>query len=169
MNERMNERYLYKAKRLDNGEWVGGYYAKGLDMYENEVHLIFDPTTIFYSDGKTDGFEEIDSSTLCQYTELKDENGILICENDIVNFLGHIGLVTYEAGSFGIAFKQYIDWEEIKSNIEPATGCNNSLYACENDNYISFWEILWNFDYLSTVYVIGNIFDNPELLESENE
>ena len=52
----MNDRYLYRAKRTDNGEWVFGYYVRGLDMYEKEVHLIFEPTTIFYSHGETDGF-----------------------------------------------------------------------------------------------------------------
>ena len=48
-------------------------------------------------------------------------------------------------------------------------GCDNSLYACENDNFISLWEIKWNFNdienSIETIEVIGNIFDNPELLE----
>jgi len=39
----MENRYLSKAKRLDNGEWVQGYYVKGLDVYDKEVHLIFEP------------------------------------------------------------------------------------------------------------------------------
>lgn len=67
--------------------------------------------------------------------------------------------------------RKNIDWEEIQSNIMRVTGCENILYACENDNYISLWEIYWNFndeDYsVNTVEVIGNIFDNAELLESE--
>lgn len=41
----MEDRYLYKAKRLNNGEWVQGYYVKGLDVYGKEVHLIFEPNT----------------------------------------------------------------------------------------------------------------------------
>jgi hypothetical protein len=75
-------------------------------------------------------------------------------------------------GGFGIGYRKNIDWEEIQANIMPLTGCENTLYACENDNYISLWEIYWNFndedDSLNTVEVIGNIFDNPELLESED-
>lgn len=51
----MKGRYLFKAKRIDNGEWVTGHYVKGLDIYAKEVHLIFEPTTIFYSSGETDG------------------------------------------------------------------------------------------------------------------
>lgn len=50
---------------------------------------------------------------------------------------------------------------------------DNDCENCENDNYISLWEIYWNFndedDLIDTVEVIGNIFDNKELLESEEK
>lgn len=173
----MADRYLFKAKRLDwrefpeKEQWIIGYYVLGFDVYEQPVHLIFEPTSMFFSHGETDGWTEIDPSTICQCTGLKDKNGKLIWGNDIVDFLGHKGTVKYECGCFGIAFKQIIDWEEIASYIMPITGCENILYACENDNFISLWEIYWNFndedDLVNTVEVIGNIFDNPELLESE--
>lgn len=139
-------RYLFKAKRVGDGKWVVWNIFSGL-----------------YG-------ADIDKSTICQCTGLKDKNGKLIWENDVVDFLGHKGLVKYECSSFGIGFKKTIDWEEITSYIMPITGCENALYACENDNYISLWEIYWNFndeDYsVNTIEVIGNKFDNPELLES---
>ena len=155
----MNDRYLYRAKRTDNGEWVEGY-----------LYGIWERRYILW--GMTNDVPdmiEVDTSTICQCTGLRDKNGKLIWENDIVDFLGHKGKVMYECGSFGIAYRECIDWEEIESNICSVTGCDNALYACENDNYISLWEIYWNFndeDYsVNTVEVIGNIFDNPELLE----
>lgn len=174
----MEDRYLFKAKRIDwrefpeKEQWIIGYYVLGFDVYEEQpVHIIFEPNTMFYSSGETDGWYEVDPSTICQCTGLKDKNGNPIWENDIVDFLGHKGLLKYECGSFGIGFKKIIDWEEIASYIMPITGCENALYACENDSYISLWEIYWNFndedDSVNTVEVIGNIFDNPELLESE--
>lgn len=160
----MEDRYLFKAKRLDNAEWVIG----------NLVFSVYHKNDVCVGQyGNEVGMHEVDSSTICQCTGLKDKNGKLIWENDIVDFLGHKGTVVFECGSFGIVFREIIDWEEIEANICPITGCDNSLYACENDNYISLWEIYWNFndedDSVNTVEVIGNIFDNPELLERNDE
>ena len=134
----MNDRYLYRAKRTDNGEWVVGYYVRGLDMYEKEVHLIFEPTTIFYSHGETDGFVEVDPSTLCQCTGLKDKSGKLIWENDIVT--------------------GWFDGKRITGYIMYGSNAHffierKGLYGIHLDNSQDWLE------------VIGNIFDNPELLE----
>lgn len=168
----MEDRYLYKAKRLDNGEWVVGYYAvigERNVIIEKCVENYYCPDTCESRHGNK--IHEVNSKTICQYTGLKDKNGKLIWENDIVDFLGYKGTIVFECGSFGIANKVSIDWRGIGANILPITGCDNRLYACENDNYISLWEIYWNFndedDCLSTVEVIGNISDNPDLLESE--
>lgn len=154
----MNDRYLFKAKRTDNGEW-----AQGALLCYDDASSIFN-----IEDGYLQEFS-VDLDTICQCTGLKDKNGKLIWENDIVDFLGHKGTVVFECGSFGIAYKTPIDWNGIEANIKPITGCDNRLYVCENDNYISLWEIYWNFndedDSVNTVEVIGNIFDNPELLE----
>lgn len=163
----MEDRYLFKAKRVDNGEWVLGA------LFDGENHCIIGQEIKFSpyqtNECKIVGYE-VDRNTICKSTGLRDKNGNLIWENDIVDLLGHKEVIKYECGSFGIAYKNIIDWEEIESKIMPVTGCDNALYACENDNFISLWEIYWNFndedDSVNTVEIIGNIFDNPEL-ESE--
>lgn len=159
----MEDRYLFKAKRLNNGEWViGSLIALPTGEYEisNKCNNPPDCDPMWYKVVIT---HKVDPSTICQCTGLKDENGKLIWENDIVDFLGHKGTVVFECGSFGIGYRKNIDWEEIQANIMRVTGCENILYACENDNYISLWEIYWNFndedDSVNTVEVIGNIFD----------
>ena len=164
----MEDRYLFKAKRLDNGEWVtgslitceDGTYKIATSCLEGKAN---EPILVCAYD--------VNRDTICQCTGLKDKNGKLIWENDIVDFLGHKGAINFECGGLGIGYQKNIDWEEIQANIMRVTGCENILYACENDNYISLWEIYWNFndedDSVNTVEVIGNIFDNPELLESE--
>lgn len=154
---------LFKAKRIDNGEWVEGLYTYCDRKYY--IRMITDEISRY----KKCSFE-VDPSTICQYTGLTDKNGKKIWENDVVDFLGHKGIVKFECGSFGIAFtfREIIDWEEIEANICPITGCDNALYACENDEFISLWEIMWNFNdeenSIGTVEVVGNIFDNHELL-----
>ena len=170
----MEYRYLFKAKRIDNGEWITGYLlVKKKDFYicEKPYECMDEYSSLNGQSYGFGGFKFVDPSTICQCTGLKDKNGKLIWENDIVDFLGHKGKVVYECGSFGIAYRDYIDWEEIEANICPITGCDNALFACENDNFISLWEIYWNFndedDSVNTVEVIGSAIDNPELLESE--
>ena len=145
-------RMLPQNNKLD-GTWVYGYLEDKNYIYSPEL----------------EGELLVKPETVGQYTGLKDKNGVEIYEGDIIEFLGHKGVIQYECGSFGIVFREGIDWEEIADNICPVTGCDNALYACENDNYISLWEIYWNFNCedgsLDTVEVIGNIYENPELLK----
>ena len=79
----MNREILFKAKRIDNGEWVEGYYVKtrlGTDIKPSDV--IFVPFKI--NRNEEWGWIKIDSETLCQYTGLTGKYGKKIWENDIV-------------------------------------------------------------------------------------
>ena len=71
----MENRFLFRAKRKDNGEWIFGNLIQtddGVYIIQNYVpqHLIKN--------------YEVDQSTVCQCTGLKDKKGKLIWENDIV-------------------------------------------------------------------------------------
>ena len=150
----MEYRYLFKAKRIDNGEWVTGQYVKGLDMYGKEVHLIFEPTTIFYSSGETDGWSEIDPHTICQCTGLKDKSGNLIWENDII----HKPFYTdYDAYANSEAYNGRIQYEEGGWSVE-ITKSDGSVCVSPIIEMIAYSKDVEHFE------VIGNIFDNPELM-----
>lgn len=133
----MNDRYLFKAKRTDNKEWVVG-------------SLISMPHGGYMIDRVTDGRRfrvMINPSTICQCTGLKDKNGNLIWENDIVTYWD-----TYSTES-GLA----------------ESDCNGQVVW--DDETISFQVTnrlsAESYEVLDECSIIGNIFDNKELLESE--
>ncbi len=131
----MNDRYLFKAKRADNGEWVQGYYYQ---IWENG-YILWGMTN------DVPNMIEVDVSTICQSTGLKDKNGELIFENDII---------------------ERLDIHDIKG---PSIGIIE--YDVENTSFLIHWTDIANysptFHWKNRIGVIGNIFDNPELLESE--
>ena len=135
----MEDRYLFKAKRIDNGEWVQGYL-----VYNNRDKLYRIIMEIQYSTGTcitTDNAPRVDSSTICQCTGLKDRNGNLIWENEIIKCKFGIAVAVWDKSEWRIKL--------VKDNI-----WRKDLH---------YWVVEDN----QRTEVIGNKFDNPELLESE--
>lgn len=73
----MDNSYLYKAKRIDNGEWIEGYYVK----CRNHYYILPTYNEQGFDERYTE-WAEIDAFTLCQCTGTKDKKGVLIWEND---------------------------------------------------------------------------------------
>lgn len=132
----MENRYLFRGKTI-RGDWVRGLLASKDNKWYigNKV-------------GRPLAFE-IRPESICQCTGLKDKNGKLIWENDIVD--GHI--------KRGAAFRSCVVlWNECKARFDiRAVDCNfpMTLDECVDDISVG------GLDY----EVLGNKFDNPELWE----
>lgn len=85
----MSDRYLYKAKRTDNGEWVEGYYFCMLHTDGRHAHHFIIPLGAALSKGRAINKiqVEVDPSTLCQCTGKMDVEKKPIFEHDVVSFL----------------------------------------------------------------------------------
>lgn len=136
---------LFRAKRIDNGEWVEGFYVNRFDVNEEIEHLIFWRKSYTVWE-----YAKIDPETLCQYTGLKDKNGNRIWENDIVDASEEWWNACGPAGHNSPIIK--VEWLEGLTGFDPFAN-----YDCDCGVYID----------ASGCEVIGNIFDNPELLEGE--
>ena len=146
----MNDRYLYRAKRTDSGEWVEGNLVWSDDA-DDDYKAIIIPTTdsnMFTRGGARGdlGFENwcrVDPSTICQCSGIKDKNEKLIWENDIM--VAHLDDEFPEDTTY-----TRVVWD------------NNGFCTKEQGS-----EDISPLDKFDQEYfeVCGNLFDNPELLE----
>ena len=81
-----------------------------------------------------------------EQTGITDAHGSILCVGDYVSLFGMEGEVIFESGAYGIGFFECIDWDLVADKIEECTGIDNRPDFCFNDNFISFWELLWNFN-----------------------
>lgn len=75
------ENIKFKAKRLNNGEWVYGSLIRSTAGVKERAYIVDNFSSM--SDYRVIG---VDPSTVCQFTGLKDKNGTPIYEGDIVTY-----------------------------------------------------------------------------------
>ena len=135
---------LFRAKRIDNGEWVEGYYLKttlGKDIEPSDV--IFVPFKINRS-GQW-GWIKVLPETLCQYTGMVDKNGNRIWENDILHRAYHSKddcIVVWYDGRF----------------------CFKTIHGQYNQDPMTLLSICFAQKTVDRLAVIGSVFDDKNLL-----
>ena len=157
---------LFRGKRVDNGEWVYGLICRVGDKYANIVEK------------DTEVLCSVSTKTIGQYTGLTDKNGKKIFEGDIVRYYHHkkslvpVTDITPEEDHHGrdeesglplayrttkiIRYKGHVE-------LDPILGMTINLKnRCEWWRNLNYEDDSINSDRLE---VIGNIHDNPELLE----
>ena len=140
---------LFKAKRIDNGEWVEGCLVidhSRPDLFEYRMRPV--ESGVLYA-------PPINPETLCQFAGLCDKNGNKIWENDIIKYHFGENYAPIKYGCYQNCFDSqktehvgfYVDWSDGK---------------CLRKD-LGYW--------IDMVYAmpVGNIFDNKELLQEETE
>lgn len=125
---------IFRGQRKDNKEWVEGCYEYGYNQDKDFIHGIF----VVDHTQKEVYWHEVIPETVGQYTGLKDKNGKMIFEGDVV--------------TNGKGYKGRITWY--------TEHCAFMIYSITEN------KVYWLYDSdLSELETIGNIHSNPELLE----
>lgn len=149
----MKDRHLCKARPIGTRkQWVTGFYAV---LGEKTVIIVNEPEKFYDVDSEKNSsgnkIVEVVPKTVCQCTGLKDKNGKLIWENDILHN-GNYFVVKWNApcARFDIVLNNL-------HNI-PIGKWEPMICDWKNNDFKEYRKAV---DY----EVIGNMIDNPELLE----
>lgn len=138
--------FKFRGKRIDNGEWIYGSLV--IEAYPDFCNYFIRTKD---EEDWTSRYKDVlvDKNTLGQFTGLYDKNNKEIYEGDIIigdipeliSSQNLIGIVEYEGSAFIIEFPNRASWQIQKVGF------------CSFINY----------------KVIGNMYDNPELLEEQTD
>ena len=139
---------LFRGKMIDTGAWVEGAFCMK-DCDDPFGELLDRPSIIKYEEPHSGYWFRVDPETVGQFTGLKDKNGKKIFEGDIIS----------DGGMDGIP--RIVRWYETLAQFECPLVRKHWAYEY---NDVPLWSMQ-----SKKTEVIGNIHDNPELLEGGAE
>lgn len=143
-----NREILFRGKNK-KGEWIEGYLSWGNKISYKNTNVCAGQAYFDGTDFYTIESCVINPKTLGQFTGLTDVNGTKIFEGDIVAFED---VISTENGYSEQGCRGKVVWDNETARFE----VTNKLSA-------ESYEVLWECE------VIGNIHDNPELLEESEQ
>lgn len=161
---------LFKAKRVKNGEWIEGSLID-LDIDSGYCYIVppyKQASTLPIGFLITDGMELVIPETLCQFAGFCDKNGNKIWKNDILMCHGNPkDLVKVLFGEFGV---RDIETDSI---VDKVVGWHYEIIPTDEISRCEpfCWSMPLTEYYIDRceMEVVGNIFDNPELLQEEHK
>lgn len=146
---------LFRGRRIDNGEWIEGFLIFDREFCGKPDHHSYivnhsHPSGCF----GCDVYIEVDPSTVGQYTGLKDRNGVQIFEGDVIKThyantpkTDFIEQVVFHNGHFCGMYE--------RDKMKMWAALPDGIKRLPQDKSV----------YMEWCEVIGNIHDNPKLLE----
>lgn len=142
---------LFRGKRVDNGEWVEGYYLVSAGMPFISVFAVREPIFVV-------------PETVGQYTGLTDKNGNKIFEGDILKIITTIKSDWIKDDNGNYKEPKRTDCATVQED-KNTGGYKLKVYHNGKYKRISKFDIP-HINYYYKAEVIGNIHDNPEMLEA---
>lgn len=140
----MNQIALFRGKRVDNGEWVYGYYVRC--RKHDYILPIFDDNPSLGFDERYNEWVRVTPETVGQYTRLNDKNGVSIFEGEVLIHTWANKDGTIRSDILTVEYQQGTYWANTGGACAASVGYYVTLSAG------------------NSVEVIGNVHDNPELI-----
>ena len=130
---------LFRGKRADNGEWVDGDHFRDPDLETDEI-IGYQYYTDEEGPQREPYCHRVIPETVGQYTGIEDENGRQICEGNIV---------------WCEADEEYgeVEWDK-----------DTARFVVRFSTFIADFDNLYGYE----VEIVGNAYDNPELIGGEH-
>lgn len=133
---------LFRGKRVDNGEWIEGYFAKSGDR---TFIIIDNDFAVGYVKMK-----EVVPETVGQYSGVEDKDDNSIYKDDIVRF-------------------DYVDDDGNDSHEDFVIIFANGAFRAQYLGNLKCAPHTFDEIGINECYVVGNIHDNPELLQEDEQ